>query len=88
METIPQNCWETEVKVLNTDIDRLGHVNNVVYLRYVQEVAESHWNGIATPDQQQTSIWVVRRHRCWKPSGRERGKPGGIPRSPRRWALR
>jgi acyl-CoA thioester hydrolase len=62
MDTIPQNYWETEVKVLDTDIDRLGHVNNVVYLRYVQEVAESHWNGIATPTQLQTSIWVVRRH--------------------------
>lgn len=62
METIPQNCWETEVKVLDTDIDRLGHVNNVVYLRYVQEVAESHWTGIATPTQLKESIWVVRRH--------------------------
>ncbi len=62
MDTIPQNCWETEVKVLETDIDRLGHVNNVVYLRYVQEVAESHWTAIATPGQLQTSIWVVRRH--------------------------
>jgi acyl-CoA thioester hydrolase len=62
MDSIPQNCWETEVKVLETDIDRLGHVNNVVYLRYVQEVAESHWTAIATPEQLQTSIWVVRRH--------------------------
>ena len=62
METIPKNCWETELKVLDTDFDRLGHVNNVVYLRYVQEVAESHWAAIASPDHLHRSIWVVRRH--------------------------
>jgi acyl-CoA thioester hydrolase len=62
MEAIPQNGWATEVKVLNTDMDRLGHVNNVVYLRYVQEVAEGHWTSIATPAQMEASIWVVRRH--------------------------
>lgn len=62
MEGIPVNCWHTAVTVLDTDIDRLGHVNNVVYLRYVQEVAEAHWNAIATPEQQKNAIWVVRRH--------------------------
>lgn len=54
--------FESSVRVLPGDIDRLGHVNNVAYLRYVQEVAELHWNAIATPQQQKESIWVVRRH--------------------------
>lgn len=58
----PACAWETPVEVLETDFDQLGHVNNVVYLRYVQEVAGSHWMNIATAEQQQSSIWVVGRH--------------------------
>lgn len=44
------------------DIDALGHVNNVVYVRWVQEVAAAHWLKMATPEQQQTMVWVVLRH--------------------------
>jgi len=59
---IPTNHWEVPVEVKETDFDSLGHVNNVVYLRYVMEVAASHWNAIATVGQLASSIWVVRRH--------------------------
>ena len=45
-----------------SDIDQMGHVNNVVYLRYVQEVAESHWKHIVDVELQQTILWVVLRH--------------------------
>ena len=48
--------------VLESDIDELGHVNNVVYLRWVQEVAVAHWRHAATPDQQAATVWVVVRH--------------------------
>jgi acyl-CoA thioester hydrolase len=44
------------------DIDMLGHVNNIVYLRWVQEAAIAHWNTIAPQDEQNNLIWVVRRH--------------------------
>ncbi len=44
------------------DIDALGHVNNVVYIRWVQEVAAAHWLKIATPEQQDKLVWVVLRH--------------------------
>jgi acyl-CoA thioester hydrolase len=58
----PGFAWETPVQVLESDFDQLGHVNNVVYLRYVQEVAGSHWTAIATADQLTSCIWVVGRH--------------------------
>jgi acyl-CoA thioester hydrolase len=60
--SIPPNHWAAPVKVLPEDIDELGHVNNVVYLRYVQEVAGSHWTTIATEQQLTSCIWVVGRH--------------------------
>jgi len=44
------------------DIDELGHVNNVVYVRWVQEIATAHWQAAATAEQQASVAWVVVRH--------------------------
>ena len=50
------------IKPAPEDIDIMGHVNNVVYLRYVQEVAEAHWTTKGTKQQQEETLWVVLRH--------------------------
>jgi acyl-CoA thioester hydrolase len=50
------------LKVSEQDIDTLGHVNNVVYLRYVQEVATAHWRHVASAALQEKYMWVVLRH--------------------------
>ena len=50
------------IRVLQEDIDILGHVNNVVYLRWVQEVAAAHWNHAATENLKKLYLWVVLRH--------------------------
>jgi acyl-CoA thioester hydrolase len=44
------------------DIDEQGHVNNVVFLRYVQDVATAHWRARAHADDQAALVWVVVRH--------------------------
>jgi len=54
--------FELPIRVQPDDIDVLGHVNNVVYLRWVQDIAVAHWQAAATPEQQETLIWVVVRH--------------------------
>jgi acyl-CoA thioester hydrolase len=54
--------FELTLPVRATDIDELGHVNNVVYLRWVQEVAVAHWRHAATASQQAEVAWVVVRH--------------------------
>ena len=51
-----------KVQVLADDIDQLGHANNVVYLRWAQDVAAAHWNSIANESVKQEMIWVVLRH--------------------------
>ena len=43
-------------------IDALGHVNNVVYLSWVQDVAIAHWNSLTTPALRERLIWVALRH--------------------------
>jgi acyl-CoA thioester hydrolase len=54
--------FEMTVPVLPNDIDEQNHVNNTVYLRWVQEVATAHWRAIASADAQETIGWVVLRH--------------------------
>lgn len=44
------------------DIDELGHVNNAVWVRWIQEVATTHWRAIAAPEHVDAFIWVVVRH--------------------------
>jgi acyl-CoA thioester hydrolase len=50
------------VSVSPADIDEQNHVNNTVYLRWVQDVATAHWRALATPEAQATIRWVVLRH--------------------------
>jgi acyl-CoA thioester hydrolase len=54
--------FEHHVRVADTDIDELGHVNNVVYLQWVQDVAAAHWAYAATDEQRATVVWVAVRH--------------------------
>lgn len=44
------------------DIDELGHVNNAVWVRWIQDVAVAHWNAVAPPEHRDAYIWVVTRH--------------------------
>jgi acyl-CoA thioester hydrolase len=44
------------------DIDELGHVNNAVWVRWIQEIAVAHWQAVAPAEQQAAYIWVVTRH--------------------------
>ena len=50
------------IKIQPADIDALGHVNNVVYLRWVQEVAAAHWAHVAPENLKRKYLWVVLRH--------------------------
>jgi acyl-CoA thioester hydrolase len=43
-------------------IDDMNHVNNVVYLRWVQDVALAHWRANATEQLRATYAWVATRH--------------------------
>lgn len=54
--------FETQIKVQSSDIDQLGHVNNVVYLKWTQDIATEHWYASATKEQIETLLWVVTRH--------------------------
>ena len=44
------------------DIDELGHVNNAVWVRWVQDLSVSHWHAVAPAAHRDAFIWVVTRH--------------------------
>jgi|SRR5437667_3922709 len=54
--------FEMSISVEPGDIDEQNHVNNTVYLRWVQEVATAHWRAIASLEAQENIRWVVLRH--------------------------
>jgi acyl-CoA thioester hydrolase len=44
------------------DIDELGHVNNAVWVQWIQRVAVAHWAAHADPADVARYYWVVTRH--------------------------
>ncbi len=50
------------IRVMPADIDDMDHVNNVVYLRWVQDVAIGHWMARSTPELRAEYGWVATRH--------------------------
>ncbi|HYR22745.1 MAG TPA: thioesterase family protein [Chthoniobacterales bacterium] len=54
--------FEMTVPVLPTDIDEQNHVNNTVYLRWIQDVATTHWKSLASAQSQAAIGWILLRH--------------------------
>lgn len=43
-------------------IDVLGHVNNAVWVQWMEAMSSAHWEADALPEHQAKYIWVVTRH--------------------------
>ena len=43
-------------------IDELGHVNNAVWVQWIQQVAVAHWEAVAGAAHKHAYYWVVVRH--------------------------
>jgi len=44
------------------DIDIMGHVNNAVWVQWMEAMATAHWEAVASPEHQAAYAWVVTRH--------------------------
>jgi acyl-CoA thioester hydrolase len=56
------NRFARTITAAPEDIDELGHVNNAVWVRWIQEVAVAHWEAVADPAHRDAFVWVVTRH--------------------------
>ena len=54
--------FEQAITASEADIDELGHVNNAVWVQWIQQVAVAHWGAIADAAHVDAYIWVVVRH--------------------------
>jgi acyl-CoA thioester hydrolase len=54
--------FQLRFEVNTGHIDRQGHVNNVTYLQWVQDISEAHWLHLATAEALQKYFWVALRH--------------------------
>lgn len=53
---------EYHVTILPDDIDHMGHVNNAVYLKWVQQAVVSYWERIAPAEAVRQHLWVALKH--------------------------
>ncbi|MDB5737064.1 MAG: hypothetical protein JWO65_732 [Sphingomonas bacterium] len=77
--TIDRPVFELAFTAMPEDIDELGHVNNAVWVRWLQDIATAHWYAAADPAQANRYLWVVVRHeidylRALGPGGRVTGR--------------
>jgi acyl-CoA thioester hydrolase len=54
--------FEQTLRVEPVDLDDQSHVNNVVYVRWVQDTATAHWLALAPPALRAELAWVTLRH--------------------------
>ena len=54
--------FELALDVTPADVDAQAHVNNVVYVRWVQDAATAHWESLTTPATRAEVGWVLLRH--------------------------
>ncbi|MDR2863239.1 MAG: acyl-CoA thioesterase [Puniceicoccales bacterium] len=58
----PPHHHDSFVTVSEADLDLNRHVNNVIYLRWVQDAAVGHWKETVPPEIAAKHAWVVIRH--------------------------
>jgi len=51
-----------EIGILPADIDHMGHVNNSVYLRWVQDAVVAYWEKVAPAEAVAAHLWVALKH--------------------------
>ena len=51
-----------QIAIDSADIDHMGHVNNSVYLRWVQEAVVSYWQKVAPAEAIAGHLWVALKH--------------------------
>ena len=56
------SVFKTNYTVVTSNIDELNHVNNVVYLQWIQDIAGLHWNELKQGVDTAAYVWVVIRH--------------------------
>ena len=60
--SFPNHLFEYEITVMPHHLDQQQHVNNVMYVQFMQEIADKHWDSVPLLGIEEGIVWVVRRH--------------------------
>jgi len=58
----PKNIFTYQHIVEAHELDTLHHVNNVVYVQWIQDISTKHWNDLTKNCPDLNFVWVVTRH--------------------------
>ncbi|GFD93042.1 acyl-CoA thioesterase [Tenacibaculum mesophilum] len=56
------NLFEQKHIVTPEEIDEYNHVNNVVYVQWMQNISDAHWKELSKNVQNIDYVWFVIRH--------------------------
>ena len=57
-----ENKFTLKLKVSKEDIDTLHHVNNLVYVKWMDDIATKHYAFLTKDNPLSQYVWVVTRH--------------------------
>ncbi|KAF9657826.1 MULTISPECIES: acyl-CoA thioesterase [Tenacibaculum] len=56
------NLFEQKHIVTSEEIDEYNHVNNVVYVQWMQNISDAHWKELSKNVENIDYVWFVIRH--------------------------
>ncbi len=62
MIPVSSSIFSKQFIVPKSAIDHMDHVNNVVYLQWVQDVAQEHWESKTNEEIRNKYVWVALNH--------------------------
>jgi len=57
-----KNIFTYQHTVTEDELDTLNHVNNVVYVQWIQDISSKHWEDLTKSRPDLDYVWVVTRH--------------------------
>ena len=67
--------FEQLITVTEAHCDALKHVNNVVYVQWLQDIAAAHWNSKVPTDINASVVWMLRK---WEIEYKAQAFPGDV----------
>src|SRR5262245_58805540 len=62
VRSMVSDAYHHPIGIAPYDIDHMGHVNNSVYLKWVQEAVIRYWEKVAPPEAVARHLWIALSH--------------------------
>ena len=59
---LPNSHFRIKITVKPEHLDDVNHVNNVIYVQWMENIARQHWNTYVSPELNEQVLWMIKRH--------------------------